>query len=337
MGRVTYRSRRFGVAALAIAGLLLGACGSSSSGQQSAIRVAFFAPIANTYVAATLKGMNEVSASGGIKITQFDTGFDATKEFSQIQDATTSGKFDAFLIIPLDAVALIPAVQAAIKAGIKVVNTDLIIGTDNTTSKPQIQGETGSVINPPANRAKNVIQAIVNACQDLNPCNLGFMAGVPTIDFEVLIKKGLDNISTDHSNIKVKAYQTGHGYLAAPAIPIAQNILQAHPDLNVLAVSSDQATLGAEQAVNAAGRTGKVRLVSSGGSCPAIAKVQSGAWFSDIIDLPETEGKLGMQMIVDAMRNGKPGPTGLNPLDSIKGNPILTKDNIADFKCQWEG
>ena len=105
----------------------------------------------------------------------------------------------------------------------------------------------------------------------------------------------------------------------------------------MLAVSSDQATLGAEQAVNAAGRTGKVRLVSSGGSCPAIAKVQSGAWFSDIIDLPETEGKLGMQMIVDAMRNGKPGPTGLNPLDSIKGNPILTKDNIADFKCQWEG
>ena len=146
MGRLTYRGRRFGIAALAIAGLLIGACGSSSSGQQTAIRVAFFAPIANTYVAATLKGMNEVSASGGIKITQFDTGFDPTKEFSQIQDATTSGKFDAFLIIPLDAVALIPAVQAAIKAGIKVVNTDLIMGTDNTTSKSQIQGQTGSVI-----------------------------------------------------------------------------------------------------------------------------------------------------------------------------------------------
>ena len=79
--RIAKGDQRFAVAALVIAGLLIAACGSSSSGQQSQIRVAFFAPIANTYVAATLKGMNEVSASGGFKITQFDTGFDANRAF----------------------------------------------------------------------------------------------------------------------------------------------------------------------------------------------------------------------------------------------------------------
>lgn len=326
------------VALMAVFGVLLSACGGSSTpAQQSAIRVAFFAPIANTYVAATLKGMGEVSASGGIKVTQFDTGFDATKEFSQIQDAVTTGQYDAFMLIPLDAVALVPAVQTAITAKIKVVNTDLILGSDTTTSAPQVAGETGSVINPPSNRAKNVIQAIVNACKDLNPCNVGFMAGVPSIDFEQLIKKSLDTLSSTYPNIKVKSYQTGHGYLAAPAIPIAQNILQANPDLNVLAVSSDQATSGAEQAVMSAGRVGKIRLVSSGGSCPAIDAVKAGRWFSDVVDLPETEGRLGMQIIVDAMRNGKPGPTGLNPLSSFSGDPILTKDNIGTFQCQWQG
>lgn len=326
------------VALMTVFGVLLGACGGGGgSTQQSAIRVAFFAPIANTYVAATLKGMGEVSAPGGIKVTQFDTGFDATKEFSQIQDAVTTGNFDAFMLIPLDSVGLVPAVQTAIKAGIKVVNTDLILGTDSTTSAPQVAGETGSVINPPSNRAAKILQAIVNACKDLNPCKVAFMAGVPSIDFEQLIKKGLDTLSTSNPNIKVVSYQSGHGYLAAPAIPIAQNILQAHPDLNVLAVSSDQATSGAEQAVNAAGKAGKIRLVSSGGSCPAVDAVKAGRWYSDVVDLPESEGKLGMQIIVDAIRNGKPGPTGLNPLASFSGDPILTKDNIGTFQCQWQG
>jgi ribose transport system substrate-binding protein len=339
MTRAARAGRLARISLSAAAGLVLAGCGGtgSSTGAASPIRVAFFAPLANTYVAGTLKGMGEVHASGGIKVTQFDTGFDAAKEFSQVQDATTQGTFDAFIIIPLDSVGMVPAAQAAINSGVKVVNTDLELGPATDTSTPQLKGQLASVVNPPSNRAKNVLQAIVNACQDLNPCNLAFMAGAPSIDFEQLIKKGLDTLSASHPNIQVKSYQTGHGYLAAPAIPIAQNILQANPNLNVLAVSSDQATLGAEQAVNAAGRAGKVRLVSSGGSCPAIDAVKAGRWYSTIVDLPETEGRLAMQAIVDAMRNGKKGPIALNPLSNMNHDPIITKDNIGSFQCQWQG
>ena len=145
-----------------------------------------------------------------------------------------------------------------------------------------------------------------------------------------------DALPASHLNIKVKSYQSGHGYLAAPAIPIAQNILQANPDLNVIAVTSDQATLGAEQAVTSAGRTGKIRLVSSGGSCPAVDAVKAGRFWMTIADLPETEGKLAMQAIVDSIRNGKNGPIGKNPVDTIS-NTIITKDKVGSFRCEWEG
>lgn len=335
---ILWHRRSAAGAVLTAIGMLVAACGggSASSGATSPIRVAFFAPVANTYVAATLKGLNEVQASGGIKVTQFDTGFDATKEFSQIQDATTSGKYDAFVIIPLDSVGLVPAAQAAINKGIKVVNTDLELGPATDTSKPQLKGQLASIVNPPNARAQKFLDGIIAACQDLNPCNAGVIAGAPSIDFEQLIKKGFDALPASHANIKVKAYQSGHGYLAAPAIPIAQNILQANPDLNVLAVTSDQATLGAEQAVNAAGRAGKVRLVSSGGSCPAVDEVKAGRFFMTIADLPETEGKLAMQAIVDSIRNGKNGPIGKNPVSSI-GNTIITKDAVGSFHCEWQG
>jgi ribose transport system substrate-binding protein len=333
------RIRQFSAVALTTAvSVLLVACGGggSSAGATTPIRVAFFAPLANTYVAATLKGMGEVNASGGIKITRFDTGFDSAKEFSQIQDATTQGTFDAFIIIPLDSVGLVPAVQTAISKGVKVVNTDLTLGSATDTSNPQVKGELASIVNPPSNRASKMLAAIVSACQDLNPCNVAFMAGAPSLDFEQLIKKGLDAMPSQHPNIKIKSYQTGHGYLAAPAIPIAQNILQANPDLNVLTVSSDQATLGAEQAVTKAGMAGKVRLVSAGGSCPAVDAVKAGRWFSTVADLPNTEGKLAMQTIVDAIRNGKKGPIGINPVSTL-GDTTITKDKAPAFQCQWQG
>jgi ribose transport system substrate-binding protein len=332
------RVRQLSAVALTMAvSIVLAACGGgSSTGATTPIRVAFFAPLANTYVAATLKGMGEVNASGGIKVTQFDTGFDSAKEFSQIQDATTRGTFDAFILIPLDSVGLVPAVQTAISKGIKVVNTDLTLGPATDTSNPQVKGELASIVNPPSNRSAKMLAAIVAACQDLTPCNVGFMAGAPSLDFEQLIKKGLDAMPTAHPNIKIKSYQTGHGYLAAPAIPIAQNILQANPDLNVLAVSSDQATLGAEQAVTGAGMTGKVRLVSAGGSCPAVDAVKAGRWYSTVADVPETEGKLAMQAIVDAIRNGKNGPIGINPVSTM-GDTTITKANAAAYKCQWQG
>lgn len=341
MTRAVRSSHLMAIAVSAAVGLALAGCGggTSSTGttSNSPIRVAFFAPLANTYVAATLKGMGEVTASGGIKVTQFDTGFDASKEFSQVQDATTQGQFDAFVIIPLDSVGLVPAAQAAINKGIKVVNTDLELGPATDTSQPQLKGQLASVVNPPSDRASRVLQSIVSACQDLNPCNVGFIAGVPSIDFEQLTKKGLDGLPASHPNIKIKSYQTGHGYLAAPAIPITQNILQANPDLNLLMLSSDQASLGAEQAINSAGRAGKLRLLSAGGSCPAIDAVKAGRWYSTITDLPETEGRLAMQAIVDAIRNGKKGPIGINPLSTLNHDPIITKSNVGNFQCQWQG
>ena len=56
------------------------------------IQIAFFAPLANSYVAATnAEGVQEVADREGAEITMFDTGFNATLEFSLMQDAVSQG------------------------------------------------------------------------------------------------------------------------------------------------------------------------------------------------------------------------------------------------------
>lgn len=339
------RGRMQTAALVAVMGSLAAGCGGSDGGGggnsggsgDDPVQVAFFAPLANTYVEATIAGMEEAAGDGKAEITKFDSGFDASKQFSQIQDAITQGRFDAFIIIPLDAAALVPAVEEAIAADIAVVNTDLTLGPETDTSDPQIEGQAGTVVNPPASRGERVVEAIVAACEDLDPCNVGYMAGEPDFDFEREAKAGLDAVSGDYPNIKVVSYQSGHGYVAEPAIGLAQNMLQANPEMNVLMVTSDQATAGAEQALKDAGRLKDIRLVSSGGSCPAVQAVEDGRWFATIIDLPKTEGRLGMQIAIDFVRGDQTEPQGLNPLDALDRDPFVTKENLGEFECEWEG
>lgn len=319
--------------------VVVAACGGggSSPNGDDTVRVAFFGPLGNTYVEATTKGMEEAAQKGGAEITRFDSGFDASKQFSQIQDAVTQGQFDAFIIIPLDAVALVPAVEEAIDAGIQVVNTDLALGPDTSTSEPQLEGQAGTVINPPSDRGERILETVVASCEGLDPCEVGVMAGEPSFDFEQEAKKRLDNVSSDHPNIDIVAYQSGHGYVAQPAIGIAQNMLQANPELDVLAITSDQAAAGAEEALEDSGKAGDVRLISSGGSCPGIEAVKEGRWFATIIDLPRTEGRLGMEIAIDAVRGDSDGPQGLNPMDTLDREAYVSKDNLKEFECEWEG
>jgi ribose transport system substrate-binding protein len=317
--------------------LVAGCADDKESGQKEAVRVALFGPLGNTYVEATTRGMEEVAKAEGAKITRFDSGFDSSKQFSQIQDAVTQGRFDAFIIIPLDAVTLVPAVEEAIDAGIAVVNTDLALGPETNTSEPQIDGQAGTVINPPSERGDRILETVVAACEGIDPCQVGYMAGEPSFDFEREAKNRLDAISTDHPNIDVVAYQSGHGYVAEPAIGIAQNMLQANPDLDVLALSSDQASAGAEQALQDAGKDKDVRLVSSGGSCPGVEAVKEGRWFATIIDLPMTEGKLGMKIAIDTVRGDLKEAKGMNPMDVLDRDAFVSKENLEDFKCEWEG
>jgi ribose transport system substrate-binding protein len=311
----------------------------AASGAAAGVQIAFFAPLANSYVAATIEGINSVADPAGAEVTMFDTGFDATLEFSQIQDAVAQQRFDAMIIIPLDSAGLVPAAEEAIAAGIAVVNTDLALGPDLTTSEPQLEGQAGSVLTPGSERAINSSDLLLAACEGLDPCRVGWIAGVATIDFEIKIKEKLDEIVATNPSIELVVYRDGGGYLAEPANGIAQDILAANPDLDVLATSGDQMTLGAELAVNDAGLTPGVdiRLIGGGGSCPGVQAVTEGRWFGTTLDVPRTEGELGTQIALDWVSGAVTTPTGINAQKESGFPLVLTADTIGDFECQFEG
>src|SRR5215471_7490075 len=144
---------------------------TATAGAKKTINIAYFAPLANSYVQGELNGIAGVLKSNpNVKLTKVDTGFDATKQYNSVQDAITQKKYQGFIVLALDSVGLVPAVQQAIKAGIKVVNADTPLGPRQDTVVPQVPGETGTVFDPWTLRGVWGGNLVVQACKGINPC-----------------------------------------------------------------------------------------------------------------------------------------------------------------------
>jgi ribose transport system substrate-binding protein len=339
--------------------MLVSACGSSdstgsssdqtaSSGDTSSggggepVNIAFFTALGNTYLEATLEGLEESAEKGGdVDITTFDSKFDATTQFQQIQDAITLQKFDAFVIWPVDGNALVPVVKQAAAAGIKVVDTNFPIGDDFTTSQPQVEGVDGSVILPASDVGKALGEMTIQACEKekADPCKVAEIEGYAGSPFDTAAEEAIQETLKSAPQVEIVANQAGE-YLADPAYKAVQNILQANPDIKVITTIGDQMANGAEKAVAAAGLTGKVQIIGEAASVPGVEKVRDGKWFGTVIALPKTEGRIAGEMVIKAARGEAVNPNGVNPVEQAGLPPYITQENaksLADFTGEWKG
>jgi ribose transport system substrate-binding protein len=341
------RRHRSAGAALAVlaAALTVAACGSSGDSNSSTsttskaaanankpVRIAYLSfAVANSYDAPMLAAAQTVAKDNNSTIKVFDANNDPKKQFAQLQTATTSGDYDAIIVQPIFGTGLITGVQDAISAGKKVVNMDQILGKDMSTDQPQVDGLSGNVVFVPTEIGTKLGKLVTQACseQNLDPCNIGYLYDIKASALDVAIKKSFDE-AVAGSPVKIVA-QGESFFTPALGLKAAQNMLQAHPDLNLI-VGSDQ---GIEGAVQALGKK-KVILVGYGGSAAGIQGVAAGKWYGDVAQLPASEGRLAAQAAIKAVRTGaKTG--GQNPVADLPAEGVVTKDNADQFTAEWPG
>jgi ribose transport system substrate-binding protein len=356
--RFTGRSGR--TAAALVSGALvigaLGACGSSdddsdtgtgaaaaSTGASTAAapaatteakkveNIAFFGFAgANSFAQATWAGIQEQAAKDGVKAKFFDPNFDAAKQVSQMQNAIASGEYQAFVVQANDGNAVVPVIREAIKAGISVVAEFTPVGSDYSSIKPQVPGMI-FVGEPPVANGTALGELGVEACADLNPCNVAYLEGNPGLPLDVAREKALEEALKADPNAKLVSKVVG-GYTKADGLKAGQNVLQAHPDVNVI-IGSSQALAGAEQAVGDAGKTGKVLLIGNGGSHQAVAKVKSGDWFATYATAEKTNGAKAAEIAIDAAEGQKVPET----LDTrTLQEPKITKETAGSFTGEYD-
>jgi ribose transport system substrate-binding protein len=311
---------------------------AAPSAEAKTLEIAYLSfAVANSYDAPMLAAAQAAAAAGNAKLTVFDANLDPAQQTKQLQDATASGKYDAIITQPLYGAGLVPDVEKAIAAGIAVGNIDQVLGTDMTTPDSQVDGLSANVAFVPSELGRKIGELVVAACADLkaNPCNIGYIWSVKAAALDQALKLAFDTAIASHPEIKVVSDTGESFYTTALGLKASQDIVAAHPDVSVI-VSADQAITGAVAAVKDIKDT--VRLVGYGGGTIALQGIASGERYGTVMQMPATEGRLGTEQLIEAIRTGTPAP-GVDPLATLQDGGVVTKANVETFLplSEWPG
>lgn len=322
--------------------VLLGTVGEARSAvksqeQKKPVRIAFLAATTNGFGEAIYRGIASQAKRSNATFDVFSANFNPQTQFNQVQDLITSGKYDAFIVYSVDGVSISPAVVDALDEGIKVVAAATPIGPNYRTAEPQIASMTGSVVQPSIPNANHIARTISSACRGINPCEVGYLAGSRTLGSDVQRQKSVQSFLKRYKNVRLVSLIVT-GYDRAGGLKGTQDLLLAHPGVDVIAGSGDQQILGAAQALSEAGiPTGKVKLIGDFASVAGVKAIRNGTMHASIAGLPKTNGKLATEIAIRAVRGVPITDRGIDITDKSPVGPVITRANAARFKAQWIG
>lgn len=305
------------------------------------VRVAFLAASSqNGYNDATWQGVQQAAAElGNVEAEIFDGQFNASVQFSQVEDIIASGRFDAIVVAPNDTVGIATALEDAVKAGILVGSVLFPVGPDLTVMEPQVPGLTVTVAQNPKTGAIAQAEAVAQFCKDKDPCNTVMFMGQKIYPFDNLRYEAQMEVLSQHPNIKILA--TGEGnYSPDTSLAAMSDILQAHSEVDVVVGTADQHLAGIEIALEDAGlEIEPIYLIGGGLNQITVDAIRAGRYDATLSQNPKSEGYLAAKALIEVARGGT-SPTWIDPSASIENPLIVTTDWLKahpEFTAEWEG
>lgn len=307
------------------------------SDPKTPVRIGFFiVALGNSYEEARMAGASGTAAELNAT-TQFFTGdFDPIKQNQQIEDAIASKNFDVLIVHPIDNTAVVPPIEEALKAGLIVIGTDAPIGPNISSLDPYPAGVAAMIGRTGTSFGTWIGKSVVEACGNLDPCNFAYLIGNQSLTVDQDRYNAILAVLKDHPNIKIGSLQEGK-YAQDVSREVMQNVFQSTPDINVVASSGDQMTLGAILAAEDAGLTG-ITFVGAGASKLGCQAIKDGKMFASYADMPYTQGQEVVKLAVAAAR-GQSHPTSVN-LETLSPplppeGPMINLTNVESYQCQW--
>lgn len=317
--------------ALTTMALGIGACSKPSSSTGGATKAAAadkklnigflgFAK-ANSFAQATWAGIQEYAAAHNASATFLDSNFDGPAQVNQLQDAVTSKRYDIVIVQANDGTAVVPAVKQAVAAGITVVIEYTPVGGKYDTTQAQIPG-TVSIVDAPTINGQGLGTLGLGACKEsgAKPCKVAYLQGFADYPLDTARTNAVIS-SLKAGGANVVASVVG-GYTADSGRTAFQNVLQAHPDVNVV-IGSSQAIEGA--APLAKGK--KIKFVGNGGSTQAFQAVMSGTWSGVYVTPEKADGAKATELGI-AKARGQGVPTSTDSRTLTDYNSLGTKKTL---------
>jgi ribose transport system substrate-binding protein len=315
------------LAAAVVAGLALLAAPSARAAEMtfglSSVGLSF------PFASAIAKGFQDAGAKVGAKTVVLDAKGDVQKQANDIQDLIAE-KVNGIAVMPLDSTVAQGWVDHASTAGIPVVSVGSQIGDP---TKRKIRDVYPKVVAIVTQDEISAGEAVGRAAASVLP--KGETARVAVIEGQA----GFPEVQQRREGFEKGMMAAGMKYAIVASQPgdwtaekgeaACQNILQAHPDVDLFFNEADDMVVGCARAVRAAGSHAK--LFGMGGSKLAIAAVKAGQIDGTVCYKPENLGALAFSVLYEDAT----GKQTRNAAFVTYDTPGITKANVADCVAQW--
>ncbi|CAZ98395.1 substrate-binding domain-containing protein [Zobellia galactanivorans] len=287
--------------------------------------IGYCSPTLNApYYQALLKSIQETTEKNGMTFLSADGQDDISKQVSAVEDLITKG-VDALLLNPKDPDALVGVTKLAKAAGIPVFIIDSSIDPSaeyvttiqsNNLANGALAGEW--LAKKFGSKKMNIALLSGNAG---NPVGRTRKQGL----LQGIAEEQLRSLGYIDLNVKTQMY-TEWSY--AGGLKAMEDILVAHPDINVVITESDVCVLGAIKAIAQAGKTDDILIVAGAdGQKEAIKYIMDTDFYGcTAMNSPVQIGKNAVTYAIQYM-NGKRDFSKT----SFTAPLLITKENAAQY------
>jgi len=246
-------------------------------------------------------GLQEAAQKAGYSLIVTAGEFDVAKQKDQIQDFIVR-KVNAIIVSPCDSKSIGTAIKEANDAGIPVFTADIACLAEGVRVISHIASDNVA-------GGRLAAQAIAQA---INGTGKVAIIDHPEVESVIQRVSGFEDELAKYPNIQVVAKLSGHG-VKDQAFRTAEDILQAHPDLNAIFGINDDSALGALAAVEKAGKSGRVTIVGFDAVPEARDAIAAGKIYADVIQQPREIGSNTIKAVGDYFSGNEVPPTILIP------------------------
>jgi ribose transport system substrate-binding protein len=252
------------------------------------------------------------AAKQGVEVVVADAKGDAATQVNQIEDFVTK-QVDAIIYIPAGATAAGVPVKDAKQAGIPIVAVDR-----NPPDQPADSFIASDSVDAARKLGEHVAE--VTGGQGQVAILQGQIGTTPEIDRN----KGFNQALSQNPGLRVVAKQPAD-WDQDKGFNVAQNMLQAHPDISVFFGRADAMALGAAQAVRVANVGHKVTIVGFDGDFAGLKAVRDGTIDATMTQQTQRMGRMAVQTAQTLIDGGKVPGQQLVPAF------LTTKANAAKY------
>lgn len=283
-------------------------------------KIAYMPPATEfNYYMAIGEGIKAKAAEAGVDTFMLapEKGSDIAGQMKMIQDVITQG-VDAIILSTHDEKAAAPLVKQAVDNGIAVI----IVNSDIKSFPTGVNAVVGYGQRNGTHALGEYIAKKVNG-----KANVGVLEGQPGWHSTERIGGFLDAFKA-FPDMKIIASQPT-AWNVETGNKVMMDMMQAHPEINLVVAANDYEAIGAAQALKSLGRT-DVLLYGNDGDTTGLEQIYAGDWNGTVNTTPFVMGKIALLVTMDVLNGKFPGGWVETPTVNVD------KDNAITFLCHPE-